>query len=96
MSLAQRWIKAAYGGSNWLAPLYPLGGLYRYFMERRAQCYREGNKPVWQAPVPVIVVGNITLGGTGKSPLVAWLSRWLVQQGFSPGIVTRGDRKSVV
>ncbi|WP_404374757.1 tetraacyldisaccharide 4'-kinase [Vreelandella aquamarina] len=90
MSLAQRWLDAAYGGSAWLTPLYPLGGLYRYLMRRRAQRYHEGHKPVWQAPVPVIVVGNITLGGTGKSPLVAWLSRWLIQQGFSPGIVTRG------
>ena len=36
MSLAQRWIKAAYGGSNWLVPLYLLGNLYRYLMGRRA------------------------------------------------------------
>lgn len=40
--------------------------------------------------MPVIVVGNITLGGTGKSPLVAWLAGWLVAQGWSPGIVSRG------
>ncbi len=59
-------------------------------MRRRAALYRRGDKPTWRAPVPVIVVGNITLGGTGKSPLVAWLSRWLKMQGFSPGIVTRG------
>ncbi|WP_311063787.1 tetraacyldisaccharide 4'-kinase [Halomonas sp. DWK9] len=90
MSFAQRWLTAAYEGSGWLVPLYPLGRLYRYLMSRREQHYRRGSKPVWQAPVPVIVVGNITLGGTGKSPLVAWLSRWLQQQGFSPGIVTRG------
>ncbi|GGC81993.1 tetraacyldisaccharide 4'-kinase [Vreelandella lutescens] len=90
MSLAQRWLKAAYGGSAWLAPLYPLGSLYRYLACRREQRYRRGNAPIWQASVPVIVVGNITLGGTGKSPLVAWLSRWLQEQGYSPGIVTRG------
>lgn len=90
MSLGQRWLKAAYEGSGWLAPLYPLGNLYRYLMRRREQRYRRGEVPIWQAPVPVIVVGNITLGGTGKSPLVAWLSRWLQKQGYSPGIVTRG------
>jgi len=90
MSLAERWLKAAYDGSAWLTPLYPLGFLYRYLMRRRAALYRRGDKPTWRAPVPVIVVGNITLGGTGKSPLVAWLSRWLKMQGFSPGIVTRG------
>ncbi|WP_218314840.1 tetraacyldisaccharide 4'-kinase [Halomonas sp. 18071143] len=90
MSLAKRWLDAAYGGSPWLAPLFPLGNLYRYLMCRRARDYRRGHKPVWRAEVPVIVVGNITLGGTGKSPLVAWLGRWLVAQGYSPGIVTRG------
>ncbi|AVI63143.1 tetraacyldisaccharide 4'-kinase [Halomonas sp. GFAJ-1] len=90
MSLEQRWLKAAYGASPWLTPLYPLGGLYRYLMARREASYRDGKKPVWHAPVPVIVVGNITLGGTGKSPLVSWLARWLVNRGWSPGIVTRG------
>ncbi|MFC7367621.1 tetraacyldisaccharide 4'-kinase [Vreelandella zhaodongensis] len=90
MSLEQRWLKAVYGDSQWLAPLYPFGSLYRYLMARREAQYSSGKKSVWQAPVPVIVVGNITLGGTGKSPLVAWLARWLVQRGYSPGIVTRG------
>lgn len=90
MSLAQRWLKAAYSGSHWLAPLYPLGRLYRYLMARREAGYTSGRKAVWQPLVPVIVVGNITLGGTGKSPLVAWLANWLVAQGWSPGIVTRG------
>lgn len=90
MSLEQRWLKAAYGASPWLMPLYPLGDLYRYLMRSREARYRCGKKFVWHAPVPVIVVGNITLGGTGKSPLVAWLARWLVNQGWSPGIVTRG------
>lgn len=90
MSLAKRWLNAAYGSSPWLWPLYPLGGLYRYLMALRAAQYRKGKRQTWQAPVPVIVVGNITLGGTGKSPLVAWLARWLIAQGRSPGIVTRG------
>jgi len=90
MSLEQRWLKAAYGTSPWLVPLYPFGDLYRYLMRRREARYRRGKKIIWHAPVPVIVVGNITLGGTGKSPLVAWLARWLVNQGWSPGIVTRG------
>lgn len=90
MKLAERWLRGAYQGSQWLWPLAPLGALYQWGMARREQAYLSGRKASWQAPVPVIVVGNITLGGTGKSPLVAWLAHWLVAQGWSPGIVTRG------
>ncbi|PRY66091.1 lipid-A-disaccharide kinase [Vreelandella songnenensis] len=90
MTLAERWLKGAYQDSRWLWPLRPLGALYQRVMARREAAYRRGAKSAWQAPVPVIVVGNITLGGTGKSPLVAWLGRWLVDKGWSPGIVTRG------
>lgn len=89
-TIAERWLQGAYQGSRWLWPLKPLGTLYQWAMARREQAYRRGKKAVWQAPVPVIVVGNITLGGTGKSPLVAWLANWLVAQGWSPGIVSRG------
>lgn len=45
---------------------------------------------MWQAPVPVCVVGNITVGGTGKTPLVIWLSQWLKKRGIRVGIVSRG------
>lgn len=90
MKLAERWLRGAYQGSQWLWPLAPLGMLYQWGMARREQAYLSGRKDSWRAPVPVIVVGNITLGGTGKSPLVAWLAHRLVAQGWSPGIVTRG------
>lgn len=90
MSLAERWLSAAYQGSVWLYPLRPLAALYRRVMDRRRRAYLSGNKASWRAPVPVVVVGNITLGGTGKSPLVAWLVRRLGEQGYTPGIVTRG------
>ncbi|MCH4810253.1 tetraacyldisaccharide 4'-kinase [Vreelandella neptunia] len=89
-SLAERWLQGAYQGSHWLWPLRPLGVLYQWGMARRERSYLLGEKSAWKAPVPVIVVGNITLGGTGKSPLVAWLASWLTSQGWSPGIVTRG------
>ncbi len=41
-------------------------------------------------PVPVIVVGNITVGGNGKTPFVEWLAIYLIKKGFNPGIVSRG------
>ncbi|MDT8896558.1 tetraacyldisaccharide 4'-kinase [Halomonas sp. I1] len=89
-SLAERWLEAAYGGERWLMALRPLEALYRCVMRRRARAYANGRRAVWRAPVPVVVVGNITLGGTGKSPLVAWLARHLGEAGWTPGILSRG------
>ncbi|MCW4148299.1 tetraacyldisaccharide 4'-kinase [Halomonas sp. 18H] len=90
MKLADRWLVGAYQGSCWLWPLRPLGKLYQWLMQRRARQFQTGRRRAWRAPVPVIIVGNITLGGTGKSPLVAWLGNRLAAQGWSPGIVSRG------
>lgn len=85
-----RWLDAGYRDAGWLKALRPLEWIYRAVVAARRRAYVSGRKPVWRAPVPVIVVGNITLGGTGKSPLVAWLGRWLSEQGWRPGIVSRG------
>lgn len=88
--LAERWLAAAYRGDAWLVALRPLEVLYRWAVARRAAAYAEGRKATWRAPVPVIVVGNLTLGGTGKSPLVAWLAGHLAERGLRPGILSRG------
>ncbi|MDT0501207.1 MULTISPECIES: tetraacyldisaccharide 4'-kinase [unclassified Halomonas] len=88
--LGERWLRAAYRGDAWLAALRPLEMLYRWGVRRRAAAYASGRKPVWRAPVPVVVVGNLTLGGTGKSPLVAWLVEHLNGHGWRPGILSRG------
>lgn len=82
--------RAWYRGSRWLTLLAPLEALYRQIVVRRQEAYREGRREVWQPPVPVVVVGNLSVGGTGKSPLVAWLVRWLTDNGWRPGIVSRG------
>lgn len=88
--LGERWLQAAYGGAVWLRALRPFEAVYRWALARRAAAYRDGRRHVWRAGVPVIVVGNVTLGGTGKSPLVAWLGRYLSERGWRPGIVSRG------
>jgi tetraacyldisaccharide 4'-kinase len=89
--LGERWLEAAYGDhAGWLRLLKPLELLYRSVMRRRAEAYAQGRREIWHAPVPVIVVGNVTLGGTGKSPLVAWLARLLIERGWRPGILSRG------
>ncbi|MDZ7686565.1 MAG: tetraacyldisaccharide 4'-kinase [Gammaproteobacteria bacterium] len=63
-----------------------LPGFCRYRLQSNEQRH-------WKPPVPLIVVGNINVGGTGKSPLVIWLARELVARGFLPGIVSRGYRR---
>jgi tetraacyldisaccharide 4'-kinase len=59
-------------------------------MRRRNQGYDCGRRPSSSAEVPVISVGNLTLGGTGKTPLVEWIARRLQQQGRCVAIVSRG------
>ena len=56
----------------------------------RRLLYRFHLLPVERVPVPVVVVGNITVGGSGKTPLVLWLAESLRRLGFQPGIISRG------
>jgi tetraacyldisaccharide 4'-kinase len=56
----------------------------------RARLYRSGALASTRLPVPVIVVGNIFIGGTGKTPLTIWLAEALRAAGFTPGIISRG------
>lgn len=70
--------------------LLPLGWAYNFFMILRRLGYNSGLLPVKRVDVPVIVVGNITAGGAGKTPLVIWLAEYLKQNNYHPGIVSRG------
>lgn len=70
--------------------LMPLGFLFNDVVRFRRFLYRLGILKTHKLPVPVIVVGNITVGGTGKTPLVIWLAQHLKQAGFKPGIISRG------
>lgn len=70
--------------------LSPLTLLYRGLWFCRRLAYEWGFFSVTYLPVPVIVVGNVTVGGTGKSPLVIWLVQYLQKKGIKPGVVVRG------
>ena len=72
---------------GWLAPL---AWLYGWLVKRRQQAYRRGRRSVHRSPYPVLVVGNITVGGTGKSPFTAWLVGHLKSNGWRPVILSRG------
>jgi tetraacyldisaccharide 4'-kinase len=79
--------------------LLPLSLLFGALVFTRRALYRSGLKKTYHAPVPVVIVGNITVGGTGKTPLVIWLAEFLKNQGYKPGIVSRGcggDKKMKV
>lgn len=56
----------------------------------RNRRYDRGTAAVHRVGVPVVSVGNLTLGGTGKTPLVCWLARWFLQQGVRVAVVSRG------
>jgi len=74
----------------WQLVLLPLSLLFWLLSTLRRLAYGFGWLRVQRLAVPVIVVGNISIGGTGKTPLVLWLVEWLRQHEFRPGIVSRG------
>ena len=73
----------------WLL-LLPLSWLYGLVSGIIRLCWRMGLKKAWRAPVPVVVVGNLTAGGNGKTPVVVWLVEQLQQRGIRVGVVSRG------
>src|SRR3990172_7740129 len=70
--------------------LYPFGLVYGLVVRLRRLLYRLNVVSSVRLPVPVIVVGNLTVGGTGKTPLVLWLAAELQREGRRPAIMWRG------
>lgn len=70
--------------------LWPLSLLFRALAGLRAVLYRTGVLKSGRLPVPVVVVGNIFIGGTGKTPLTIWLAEALLAAGLRPGVISRG------
>lgn len=89
-NLQQIMLRAWYDERSWLRVLRPLSHLYRKVSESRRQRYLANPSASWQPPVPLIVVGNITLGGTGKTPMVIWLVEHLRSRGLRVGVISRG------
>ncbi|WP_189475999.1 tetraacyldisaccharide 4'-kinase [Parahalioglobus pacificus] len=85
-----RLVRAWYAGAAWLWLLLPLEWLFRAVTSVRRWLYRNQWLKSYRAPVPVVVVGNVTVGGTGKTPFVIALVNALLAQGVKPGVVSRG------
>lgn len=83
----EEWL-AKRGGSASL--LRPLEALYRCAVGVRSAFYDRGWLPVERLDTPVVCVGNVTVGGTGKTPMVAWVCRRFLEQGRRPGLLSRG------
>jgi tetraacyldisaccharide 4'-kinase len=86
-----KWLhRVWYEGSRGYWLLVPLSWLYAVVILLRRCMYELGWRGRYRAGVPVVIIGNLTAGGTGKTPTVIWLAGELEARGFRPGIVSRG------
>lgn len=90
MSAADRLLEAWYRGHPALVLLRPLEWLYRRVVQRKRARFLAGEGEIYRAPVPVAVVGNVTVGGTGKTPLILFLIEHCRGRGLKVGVVSRG------
>lgn len=90
MNLSDRLVAAWYQGHPLLVLLRPLSLLYKAVVQGKREAFLAGRTDSYRAPVPVIVVGNITLGGTGKTPMILWLIEHCQSLGLRVGVISRG------
>lgn len=91
MPLRQDVLRRVWQTRAWPAyGLWPLACVYGGLLALRQALYRLGLKTKTRLPVPVVVVGNVVVGGTGKTPIVIALVEHLKQAGWKPGVVSRG------
>lgn len=95
MSLERSISRSWYGKWGWTWCLAPLLLLSSPIIRNKRQQFLSRRLQIsYQSRLPVIVVGNITVGGTGKSPMVIAVATLLKQMGYRPGIVTRGHKRT--
>ena len=83
--------EAWYENKNWIKIFIPLSWLYRFIFKIKR---RKDIQNSWKPKVKTIVIGNLTVGGTGKTPLVIWLAKMLKSRGYKPGIISRGYKST--
>ena len=89
--MIKHWIVKVWYQGHPLSYLFlPFSLLFFLLTRRRRWAFQKGKKASWRAPVPVLIVGNITVGGTGKTPVVIHLVEELKKRGFRPGVISRG------
>ena len=79
-----------YKKSLWLYLLFPFSAVISYLTSRRRRKFLKDTKNRFKSKIPLIVVGNLTIGGTGKTPLVKYIASELQKLGYKPGLVSRG------
>jgi tetraacyldisaccharide 4'-kinase len=95
-SYQKQWREIASGRRTGLAGrlvllvLTPFAWLYSLVLRLRAQLYRLGVLKIYSLPRPVVSIGNITVGGTGKTPVTAYIARFLLTQGYRVAVLSRG------
>jgi tetraacyldisaccharide 4'-kinase len=85
-----------YKKSNWIYILIPFSVFFYFFSRLKKYLYKNGFIKTVKIKVPVLVIGNITLGGTGKTPLALDLIEKFLRKGFKPALISRGYRGSAI
>lgn len=86
LAITNAWQKNA----SWLRLLSPISKAYEIFSNYQKNAYQTGQKHVYKAPIPVLVIGNITVGGSGKTPLIIAMIHRLQQKDVPVGVISRG------
>lgn len=84
------WTSRQLGARLTRAALVPASGLWHAGMSARAAAYRQGWLTTHTLPLPTVAIGNLSVGGSGKTPLAGWVAKYYVARGQVPGLLLRG------